>query len=311
VTAAELGRAALVVNPGARGGAARAEEARDHLLRLGVPLAATHLLERPESAAQVLRDELSRGARLLVIGGGDGTVATAAGILAGTPCALAVLPLGTANDFARTLRLPVDLEAACAVAANGEPRPVDVACAGTRPFLNAASVGLSTRVTRRLTRELKRRAGPLAYPIAASGEALDPRPFRLRLVVDGVRHELDSLQLVVGNGRYHGGGRLLAPEARIDDRRLHAWAVRAATPEGAGRSGTDRLQDVVRLARLAFLIARGRHLEHSEVEAWEGRAFSVETDPPLEIDADGELAGRTPREFALAPERVRVMTPRR
>jgi YegS/Rv2252/BmrU family lipid kinase len=306
----EAGRAVLVVNARARAGDASADEARALLEEEGLALAAAHVTRDPDQLREILREEVRRGATRVVVGGGDGSISAAAGVLAGTPAALAVLPLGTANDFARSIGVPSDLAAACAVAARGSVRHVDVGCAGDRPFINAASVGLSTRVTRRLTRDLKRHAGPFAYPIAAATEVGDPRPFHARLVVDGVAHELDAVQVVIGSGRYHGGGRLLAPDASMDDRRLQAWAIRATSPADEAPSAIERLRHVLRLARIGLLLGRGKHVELPEILHWTAREVSLETDPPLEIDADGELAGSTPVLFRLSPSRLKVIAGR-
>lgn len=298
-------RAVLVVNAQARQGDELFERARAELVLAGVHLAAAHPLHAPEALEAILRDELRQGATQVVVGGGDGTLSAAAGILAGAGAVMSVLPLGTANDFARSLRIPRDLAGACRVAASGVVREVDVARAGAHPFLDAASFGVSSALTRRLAEgDLKRRAGRLAYPAAAAAELGRLQPFRLRLDHDGGREELLALQVVVGNGRFHGGGRLVAPSARIDDRRLDLYVVTAASDGDGGR-----FRDALAIARYALLLARGRHLDHPGVRhARCVRAHAV-TDPPLEIDADGELAGATPAEFALLPARLRVTAP--
>jgi diacylglycerol kinase (ATP) len=304
-----VGRAVLVVNARARQGDELFERARAGLALAGVHLAAAHPLHDPDALPGLVRDELARGATQVIVGGGDGTLSCAAGVVAGSEAVMSVLPLGTANDFARSLRLPSDLEAACRVAAEGKIREVDVARAGPRPFLNAASFGISSGLTRRLASgELKRRAGPLAYPAAAAAEAATHEPFRLRLETDGERRELAALQVVIGNGRYHGGGQLVAPHARLGDRRLEVYAVAAEATEGES-GAADRLRDLVTLARYALLLARGRHLDHPRILHLTTARVAVETEPPMEINADGELAGTTPATFELLPARLRVTVP--
>lgn len=299
-------RVVLVVNALARSGAELFDRAREALVRAGVVLAASHAVEDPARLRRVVRAELRRGADRIVVGGGDGTVAAAAGILAGTGATLGVLPLGTANDFARSLGIPADLARACRVVARGSVREVDVAFAGGRPFLNAATVGASSTVRGRLKPSLKRHAGALAYPVAGVAGATSP-PFRARLVVDGaVRHDGWALQVVVGSGRFHGGGRLVAPGARPDDGALDAYVLAAPS---AGRGGGARVRDVAALARYALLLARGRHVEHPELVHGRGRRVALRTEPPLEVHADGEVAGRTPSEFRLADGALRVLAP--
>lgn len=301
-------RTVLLVNARSRRGEEEFEEARRALAAAGVSVDAAHALHEPDELAGRIREELDRGATRVLVGGGDGSLACAAGVLAGTGAALGVLPLGTANDLARTLRIPADLEGAARVFARGATRDVDLAWAGGRPFLNAASFGVSSELTRRLEGGLKRHAGKLAYPVAGAAAATAQEPFHVALEVDGRTVELDALQVVVGNGRYHGGGRLVAPRARLDDHRLDVYALEASSDAGEARA-PDRLRDLAALARYAYLLLRGKHLEHPGVFHARATRVVARTDPPLEIDADGEVSGTTPAEFRVDPGALRVIAP--
>ena len=294
--------AALVVNVRARRGEDALAAAREALAGLGVRLVEVHALTEPATIGAWVDGALHRGARLFVVGGGDGTVSAVADrlVASGTGASLAVLPLGTGNDFARSLGIPFDLSAACAVAAGGVEAPVDVGRAAGRHFLNAASVGVSGALTRRLRPELKRRVGRLAYPLLAAGEALRFEPFRLRLRHEGGALELDALQVVVGNGRFHGGGRLIAPEAALDEGRLDVYAIRVA-PEGARAT---------ELLRLGARLRAGTHVDDPSVEHVVTRWVELEADPPQELDLDGELAGETPARLEVVPAALRVRLPR-
>ena len=301
------GATVLVLNAAARQGEDSAEEVRERLRAHGVRLDGVHLADGPERLAEALAAALATGPARLLVGGGDGTLSSAANHLAGTGVVLGVLPLGTANDFARNLRIPADLDLACAVVAAGHEREVAVGLANGRVFLNALSFGLSSAISRRLTPELKRRAGKLAYPVAAAGEALTPAPFRLTLGTPGAApRSLDALQVVVGNGRYHGGGTLVAPGATLDDAALDLYAVEAAAPSD---EGADRARNALVLARVGLLLLRGRHLEHERVLHLRCREVTLEAAPAQEVDLDGELAGETPLECRVAPGRLRVLAP--
>lgn len=302
------GRTALLVNVRAREGEDALAAARAALEGAGVVLDSARAVE-PDALPAHVEAELAAGARRVIVGGGDGSLSAAARVLAGTGVALGVLPLGTANDLARTLRIPPELPAAARVIARGQARRIDVGWAGDHPFLNAASIGVSSELTRRLDDGLKRRAGTLAYPVAGAAAATVP-PFRLELSLDGRVARLDALQVVVGNGRYHGGGRLVAPRARPDDHLLDVYVLAAESTSGRVRL-RDRVRDLASLARYALLLLRGRHLEHPRVFHARGATASIRTDPPLEIDADGELAGATPAEFRVAPSDLVVLAPRR
>ncbi|MBU8899659.1 lipid kinase [Corallococcus sp. M34] len=300
----------LVVNTRSRSGREAFAQARERLAALGVTLQSSHALATPEQLRAVLEQGIHGGVRRILVGGGDGTVSHAVGALLGRDVTLGVLPLGTGNDFARSLGIADSMEAACAVIARGYAARVDVGLANGRPFLNAASVGLTAGIARRLTKRLKQRAGKLAYPVAAAAQVRDLRPFHLRLQADTEMLELDALQLVVGNGLFHGAGNMVAPDATLDDRLLHVYAVAAASSEG-GRTGTGLgyLQDVATLARVALGLRTGEHPEHPSVITLRTARLYVETQPALEVNVDGELGCRTPVRFEVAPAALRVYAP--
>ncbi|WP_338080797.1 lipid kinase [Corallococcus exiguus] len=304
------GPAVLVVNTRSRSGRDAFETARELLAAHGIPLMAAHALTRPKRLRKVVEEAIAQGARRVLVGGGDGTISCAAQALMGRDVTLGVVPLGTGNDFARSLGIPDTLEAACDVIAGGYTARVDVGLVNGRPFLNAASLGLTTAIAKRLTQELKQRAGKLAYPMAAAAEMRTLQPFHIRLQAEGRTLEVDALQLVVGNGRYHGAGNMVAPDATLDDRRFHVYAITAPSmADGGERTGLGHLQDVATLARVALGMRSGGHLEHESVVHLHTSRLTVETDPPMEVNADGENVGMTPMRFEVAPAALRVYAP--
>lgn len=308
--ALDQGPAVLVVNTRSRSGREAFEQARAALSARGVPLVECHALSRTERLKGVLDRMAAVGARRILVGGGDGTLNCAVGWLLGRDVTLGVLPLGTGNDFARSLGIPPDMESACDIIAQGYTARVDVGLANGRPFLNAASLGLATAIAKRLTKRLKQRAGKLAYPVAAAAEVKDLQTFHVRLKADDQELELDALQLVVGNGRYHGAGNMVSPDAQLDDRRLHVYAI-SAPSVASGREGTGlgRVQDLATLARVALSLRSGEHEEHPAVTSLRAARLFVEADPVQEVNADGELVGRTPMRFEVAPAALRVYAP--
>jgi YegS/Rv2252/BmrU family lipid kinase len=262
-------RAALVVNTASRRGAEAYEQVRDRLLALGVPLTDCYPVTDASRLAEVVAHLVGDGHELVVVGGGDGTISSVVGSLSGSGTVLGVLPLGTANDLARTLEIPADLDAACATIAAGRVVDIDVGRVGSTAFLNVASIGLSVEVTRSLSPTLKRRLGPVAYPVAAVPAYLRHRPFRAELHFPAGDHEpvvVDHLlQLAVGNGRFYGGGNAVSPDAGIDDHSLDVYAI----PHG-------RFREHVNIARF---FRTGTFTEHQEVLHLTTRALQVRTDP--------------------------------
>jgi len=305
--ALDEGPAVLVVNTRSRSGREAFEFARQALTERGVPLMRCHALSRVQRLTDVLDEALAHGARRVLVGGGDGTVSLAASRLLGRDVTLGVVPLGTGNDFARSLGIPGTVEAAVDVIVQGYCAKVDVGLVNGRPFLNAASMGLATAIARRLTKRLKQRAGKLAYPVAAAAELWELQPFRVRMKADNEVVELMALQLVVGNGRYHGAGNMVAPDATLDDKRLHVYAIQAPSAD-SGREGSSlgHVQDISTLARLGLKLRRGEHVEHPHVTCLRTSRLFVETEPVQEVNADGELAGHTPILFEVVPAALRV-----
>ncbi len=303
--------AVLIVNCQAREGTDGFLVAATTLEGMGLPLASSIRLEDPRALGGLVRDAVRGGAKLVVVGGGDGTLSEAANVLAGTDVTLGILPLGTANDFARNLRIPKALDAACRTLVSGRRRHIDLGRVNERYFINATSFGLTSAVTRRLTPDLKRRAGMLAYPVAAASEVISAEPFALTIETEVLHRTVDALQVVVGNGRYHGGGRIIAPEARLNDHLLDFYVITEEATGPGVPEGTDReqLRRLWLLARVAMLLRRGRHLTHPNVFHLRTRKVRLDAMPPEELDIDGELFGTTPATFEVAPGALSVMVP--
>ena len=210
--------------------------------KAGVPISSVHHVLSGADLAGTLDRVLADGHDLVVVGGGDGTVSYAAGRVAGTNVVLGVLPLGTANDFARTLEIPNNLAEACATIAEGKVVDIDLGRANGEPSSTSRSVGLSVAVTEALSPRLKRHIGPLAYGIATLTAYARHKAFRARLEFPDGDHEpmeLDNLlQVAVGNGRHYGGGNTVSPTAGIDDHTLDIYAILAGAAPGAREDRT-------------------------------------------------------------------------
>ncbi|ACL40855.1 diacylglycerol kinase catalytic region [Pseudarthrobacter chlorophenolicus A6] len=290
---------AVVINAGARLGAVTADQAVDMLRNAGLPITAVHKIQSGTDLALTLERVMAENHDLVVVGGGDGTVSFAAGRLAGTGTVLGVLPLGTANDLARTLEIPSTLPAACAALADGKVVDIDLGRVNGQPFLNVASVGLSVGVTETLSPRLKRRLGPLAYVVAAVRAYARHQPFQARLEFPGGDHpaiELENLlQVAVGNGKHYGGGNAVSPTAGIDDHTLDIYAIPGA-----------RLREHVRIARL---LKDGSFVERSDVHHATTQRVLLVTDPPMPVNLDGEIATVTPADFTVERNAVHVVVP--
>jgi diacylglycerol kinase family enzyme len=199
-------RALLIVNRKARSGAEQAEAARAALEAAGI---AAQSFEAPEDmpcAEAVTAGLAAGGFDRVVIGGGDGTLnAAIPGLLeAGLP--FGILPLGTANDLARSLDIPLELEAAARVIATARPRPVDLGEVNGHCYFNVASVGFSAELAGELKAEAKKRWGKLGYGVAALRLLRRARPFRVDLLHDGRVERARTIQVSVGTGGITAAG---------------------------------------------------------------------------------------------------------
>jgi YegS/Rv2252/BmrU family lipid kinase len=287
-------RALLVVNTRSRGGEAAAEAAARHLEGAGFELRREECLDAEALRATIRR--LAGSLDLVVLGGGDGTMNAAAPALRETGLPLGVLPLGTANDLARTLGIPLELEGAARVIADGHLRRIDLGEVNGRPFFNVASIGLSVEVTRELTRETKRRWGRLGYAIATCRALWRLRPFSAEIRHGGRADRVRAIQIAVGNGRHYGGGMTVEEEARIDDGRLDLYSIEFA--------------QLWRLLLIYPAFRAGRHGLWREVRTASCTEVEIRTRRPRPVNTDGELVTTTPASFAVRRGALAVLVPK-
>lgn len=287
-------RALCLVNPNAKSGSADLAEAFAALAAGGIaaePLQTSSL----EDARQRLEAEAG-AADLVIVGGGDGTISDLAAELLAANKPVGLLPLGTANDLARSLAIPTDLAAAAEIILAGHSAGIDVGTVNDRPFLNVASLGLSVDVARFHKGARKRWLGVLAYPLSWWDAWRARRPFAARLTIDGAERRVRCAQFAIGSGRHYGGGLTLDETASHFDGLLHGYYVR---PLGLG--------GWLRLLPALFL---GRLRRQPEVVTFEARELELTTRRRLAINVDGELAAHTPARFAIRPGALRIFLPR-
>lgn len=294
-----IGKVALVVNTRSRTGERTFFRALDRLSELGINVGATYALRDPGRLPEAVQSVLDDGYDTLILGGGDGTVSSVVDFLAHHHATLALLPLGTANDFARTLGIPSEVDAACEVIARGKLVDIDLGLVGDNYYVNVATIGIGVGVTQALSAGLKRRVGALAYPLAAVRAFLTHEPFTARLDFpegdhDPVEHER-LLQVAVGNGRFYGGGMVVAPESGIDDHTLDVYAIEMG-----------RHRDLLGVARY---MKSGDFIRNEAVHQYRTRSVRLEVEPARPINVDGELVARTPATFTIARNALKVIVP--
>jgi diacylglycerol kinase (ATP) len=286
-------RALLLVNRASRRGAMELDAALEVLSAQGIEVVQAHP-ERAEEVPQMIRvacEEVDR----VIVGGGDGTINLAAEALLECGLPLGILPMGTANDLARTLQIPDTLAEACAVITAGRLKLIDLGRVNGRYFFNVASIGLGARVSRQLTREQKGRWGVLGYARGVLRAFSDHRPFRAEIRCDGRVLRARAIQIAVGNGRHYGGGMTVNREAAIDDGLLHLYCLEP--------------QSLWRLLALLPDLREGPERERTGVRLLQGEHIEVHTRRPMPVSTDGELTTHTPARFRVVREALAVYVP--
>ncbi len=285
-------RALMLVNPHARRGK-EAMSVVDRLERGGLIVTVEHFASPDEAAADIERR--AKDIDLVIVCGGDGTVASAAGAVRRTGLPMGVLPLGTANDLARTLGIPEALDGAADVIIAGCTERIDLGEVNGHPFFNVASLGLSARLAQGLTREEKRRWGRLAYALHALKVLIGFRPFEAEITNRDQTLRVRTLQISVGNGRHYGGGAVVHEHASIVDGQLDLYSL---DPRA-----------VWKLALMFDTFRRGQHGVWSEVKTSRCFEFQVRTRRPRPVNADGDIVTETPARFVVRPAAVEVFVP--
>ena len=287
--------------------------------------------ERPGDATSHTRNALENGVKLIAVVGGDGTLSEAAAgyflqqseskspgaalpVPINTEAALAVLPAGTGNDFARNLagerasleRWVETLIAHCRNSRGGTTRLIDLLRVRTENYqrhvicINASTLGLGGETGARVAaqgKQMRRLSGEARFVVAAMGALAAWRERRVRVEIDDETIIEGPMNLVaVANARFAGGGMMLSPQAEIDDGKLDVVTA----------SGLNRATILRELTR----IHKGGHVANPKVKIVQGRYVRIQTFVPedaLRIEVDGNVSGHTPADYSIMPKALRIV----
>jgi len=259
------------------------------------------MTEEPGDATDRAAEAAAADYDRVIAMGGDGTIHEVVNGLmtVDAPPTLAIIPLGTGNDLARTLALPRDPLEALALVAEGETRALDLirvqpTDGATRYGINAAAGGFSGQVDEELTPEMKRRWGPLAFLLGAVSALPDIEAYATRIAFnDEAPTAVDAFNIVVANGRTAGGGKPVAPVANPEDGLLDVVTIEEGT--------------LAALSQVAAQLVAGTYLDHPLVTHRRVRSVRVEASPGMWFNVDGELLTNEPVTFEAVPQALPVV----
>jgi YegS/Rv2252/BmrU family lipid kinase len=288
-------QAILVVNALSRKGEATFDDVRSKLEAAGVELLEAHAVHEPEEMDSVVIDAIGK-APMVIVGGGDGSLSSTVDHFVGTSTVFAILPLGTANSFARTLGMGSDLDAAVETIANGRRRRIDLGVIDGDYFANAAALGISPLIADTVPHKLKKYLGIAGYMLWAARVAFRFRPFRLRLTLDdGSVVKSWATEARIANGNYHGGVEL------VEDQELDSGEIVIQAVTG---------KSLARLAWSWFATLFKLRSRKQTVTEWRGCRIELEARPVQKISIDGEISARTPVVVEVARGAIEVAAPR-
>ena len=288
-------RAMLIVNAASRNGEAMFEQARERLAAAGLELIDSHVVHDPKVMEPVVKAAITR-APMVIVGGGDGTLSAVVDHFVGKDTVFAVLPVGTANSFARSLGLPLDIDGAIDVIAYGRRKRIDLGMINGDYFANVAALGMSPLIADTVPAGLKRYLGILGYMIWAIRVAFKFRPFRLRITLDdGTTEHIWATEARIANGSFHGGVELIE-DASLNSGEMVIQAVTGRTLVGLAWSWFTTLFKL-------------RHRDQTVTE-WRGSHMILDSKPHQKISIDGEIAAKTPVAVDCARGAIEVAAPR-
>lgn len=286
--------AVLIVNTQSRRGERLYATAKREIARRGIGLAESYPVRDASRIPAVVAEAVAQGHRFIVVGGGDGTVSSSVASLADRDVVLGLLPMGTANNFARANGIPLDLAGAVEVLASGRTAEVDLGRVEQTAFTNAVSIGITSAIHRGSPDRLKRHFGRIGYMIGAAKQFASFRPFRCRLLLDGRPVETDAIDIRIANGPFQGGLRVMK-EAKVDSGDLAIRVIKARSPWA--------------LARVWMGAGSGRTADPNLVETYRAREIEISAALPQDVSVDGEVVTRTPVRIRVDPGALRLLVP--
>jgi YegS/Rv2252/BmrU family lipid kinase len=284
----------LVVNAHSRQGSDNFELAKQLLTEHKVELYQSYMVKNPEKMRSIVKGALSQGSNLIIVGGGDGTISTIVDDLAYKNVTLGILPMGTANSFARTLDIPLTIQDAVHTIVHGRVTKLDLGKINDDYFANTASLGLTTKVAHTIKPWIKRYFGKAGYYIYGFIKFLTHKPFDCTIRYGNMQNKFKALEIFIANGRYHGGV-MVAEDAHLRSHDIHIRVITGTSIWNLFKSGFGILTGTIK--DMNFI----KDIKITEAE--------LDTSPRYNVSIDGEVVTQTPIKISVAPQALNVMVP--
>ncbi|WP_440951205.1 diacylglycerol/lipid kinase family protein [Methanosphaerula subterraneus] len=287
--------AVLIVNTRSRKGEKLFQRAQDLLQSGGIDVVASYPIRKPEQLKEILRQVIEEGHTLIIVGGGDGTFNTVIDLFVHRDLVLGLLPLGTANNFARSMGIPMNLEGAVDAIVQGKMVEADIAMINDQYFINVASVGFSRETITATPDFMKRYLGIVTYFLYEIKYLISQRLFRCTINMETETKVIYTRQvLIMANGSFYGT-RKFCPDDHVDNGTLSIYLM----------DSLSRWQGL----KFWFGFYFGRHLTYPESRLYTTESTIIETEPPRYAIIGDEKTIRTPIRVTIDPAAVKIMAP--
>lgn len=286
--------AELLINTRSRfGGSGKIKEIIQELLEADIEVSKIYKITKNISFDEVIDEVLATKTKLLIVASGDGTLSSIVDKLAGTNIELGIIPMGTTNNLARSLEIPLDTQSAINIIKSKKAKSIDLGRINGQYFTNVAGIGLSARIAANVKHSHKKRWGRLAYAYTAMRSVYSQKPFRITIKDpdNELSITLETRQFIVANGRFHSG-KEIASDTNINNGKLVLFALGG----GSKRS--------LILHTLDFYFGSRKKIVHASY--FVGKSVEISTSSPQNIELDGEVRTKTPANISVDTAAIRV-----
>jgi diacylglycerol kinase (ATP) len=285
----------IYINPKSRSGREAFAPARDAIKKAGIDFIHLNEEEKQKNPNDLIK-KYQHEVDAVLIGGGDGSINYVLATLVETQVPLLLFPLGTANNLARSLELPFEIDGIIDTLKRGEIISLDLGMVNNLYFINVAGLGISAEVNDKVSGDLKKKTGPLAFWFTALKLGPSFKPFKAKITVDNNQpFWRRTRQISICNGKHYASWMVIDEDATYFDEKLHGLST--------------EVKKWWQWFKLLPSFFKGRYKEEQEVSNFSGEKIKIETNRQLVIDVDGDIQTTTPALFEVKPKAFKLMVP--